>query len=186
MRRHKTIFEIFFAAMLLVGVVGCSTERSTRHILNWQVTGVSERFQYWINDQMESNCLKVDICITNLTSSEACIDYARDESEFEINGIWVKNDTTAGRAYIAPHESIAFPVFVPQKTQALRYRLHFEDSPFWSTADGFLRSHKINLSDNTFGTLMKYDRKMPAHWKRLDIEVNLSDLNKTNSVGGKF
>jgi hypothetical protein len=185
-RKIKIIFGALFIAIPLALSVGYLIKRSNQHILDWGVTDVSERFQYWINGRMEPNCLEAEICVTNLTSGDVIIDWNRDESEFEINGGWVKNDTIAGRAYIAPHESITFPVSVPQKTQAIHYRLHYEDGPLWSTINDFLQDHKIYLSDSVFGIIMKYDRKMPAHWKQLDIEVNLSDLNKTNSSGGKF
>ena len=186
MQRRKIIVVTLVIIILLAGFIGYLIERSTKHILDWKVTDISERDQNWINGQMELNCLEVEICVTNLTSSEACIDWNRDESEFEINGIWVKNQEIAGRAYVGPNDSMTFPVFVPQKTQALHYRMHYEDNPVWSTTDEFLRGHNIYLSESVFETLMKYDRKMPAHWKQLDIEVRLPDLNKTNSTGRKL
>jgi hypothetical protein len=134
----KIIFGALFIAIPLALSVGYLIKRSNQHILDWGVTDVSERFQYWINGRMEPNCLEAEICVTNLTSGDVIIDWNRDESEFEINGGWVKNDTIAGRAYIAPHESITFPVSVPQKTQAIHYRLHYEDGPLWSTINDFL------------------------------------------------
>jgi hypothetical protein len=186
MLRRKAIIAILFVFILLMSFGGYLAYRSTRHILDWSVSSVSERFQYYINGRMEPNCLEVKICVTNLTASDVCIDWNRDESEFKINGVWVKSDVTAGMAYIGPHDSVVFPTYVPRTTQAIRYKFNYEDSPLWSTANDFLLVHNLHFFDGRLDILMKYNRKIPAHWNQLNIEASLLDLNKTNSTDGKF
>ncbi|MBM4095065.1 MAG: hypothetical protein FJ276_37500 [Planctomycetes bacterium] len=127
---------------------------------------------------MEQHCWRVEIEVTNLSSSEVIVDWNRDESAFQIGGRWENLGIAALMPYLGPSESRTFSVYVPQQAQACRLLMHYEHGPLWSKADQFLKDHGLYVPDRFFILGMKANKKLPGHFRCLDIEVKIPSASR--------
>jgi|SRR5882672_8161267 len=179
MRRRKIIISVALLA-LVAGLAIFCVELSRGPVLAWKVLSVRPTENYWVRDHMEQQCCRVEIEVSNITPSEVIVDWNRDETSFQIAGRWENLGISALMPYLGPNESRAFPVYVPRQAQACRLLMHYEHGPLWSRADQFLQKHNINLPLNLFTLGMNLDKKLPGHYKRLSIEVEIPSAGKTN------
>jgi hypothetical protein len=171
MRHRKAIV----GAMLLILFAGLAIFGgwySKRPVLAWKVLSIRSIGSYWIRDSMQ-DCWCADIEVTNLTSSEVIVDWNQDKSAFQIDGHWEDLGIGALMPYLGPHEAATVPLIVPRRAQACRLLMHYEHGPLWSRADEFLKGRGVYLSDNYFIPAMRFNKKLPGHFRRLDIEVKL-------------
>lgn len=73
--------------------------------------------------------------------------------------------------YLGPSEARTFPVMIPQRAEACRVLMFYEHGPFWSKADQFFKDHGIYVPDKFFIPGMQLNKKLPGHFRCLDIEV---------------
>jgi hypothetical protein len=171
MRKRKVIAIIVLAA--IVALIGyCWVEFCGGPILSWRVVSVRPHQYYYAVDHLQE-CWEVQIEISNLTSDEVIVDWNRDQSAFQVGGHWEDLHIGALMPYLPPNESRTFPVDVPQNSQACRLQMYYEHGPLWSTIDGYFKDHDIYLSDGVVIPAMKVNKRLPGHFKRLDIEVKL-------------
>jgi hypothetical protein len=179
MLKRKVIAVIFILVSALA--VFCWVELSKRPVLTWKVVDVRPHQYYFAVDHMQ-DCWRVDIEVSNMTASEVIVDWNRDKSSFQVSGQWEDLGIAALMPYLAPNESLTFPVYVPQQAQACRVVMYYEHGPLWSRADQFLRNHDINLPDNLFALGMNFNKKLPGHYKQLVIEVKLPATTAPNAT----
>lgn len=125
-----------------------------------------------------------------MTSDEVIVDWNRDQSSFQVGWQWEDLHIGSLVPYLPPNESQTFHVCVPQNAQACRFLMYYEHGPLWSTVDGYFKDHNIYLSDGVMTPAMKFNERLPGHFKRLDIEVKLppnhslepSAVDATNSA----
>ena len=126
-----------------------------------------------MRDHMEQQCWRMEIEVTNMTPNEVIVDWNRDESAFQVAGRWESLGISALMPYLGPNQSARFPVCVPRRAKACRLVMFYEHAPLWSEADQFLKGNDINLPDKLFSSAMNLNKKLPGHYKRLVIEVNM-------------
>ena len=169
--RHRKVIVAVILLVLAAGLAVYGLPR--RQVLAWKVVSIEPREQYWVRDHMEQHCWRVEIEVTNLSPSEIIVDWNRDESAFQIGGRWENLGTGALMPYLGPSESRTFSVYVPERAQACRLLMHYEQGPFWSKADQFLKDHGTYVPDKLFARGMKLNQKLPGHYRRLNIEVKI-------------
>jgi hypothetical protein len=171
MRRGKVIFGavlfVLIAGLAILGIL------LSGPVLAWKVVSVQPQGPYWVRDGMEAHCWCVKVEVTNLTPSEVIVDWNRDETAFEVAGQWESLGIAALMPHLGPHESRTFPLVIPQRAQACRLRMYYENGPLWSKADRFLRDHGIYVPDKFFIPGMKLNKKLPGHFRCLDIGVKI-------------
>lgn len=122
---------------------------------------------------MESHCWRVDIEVSNLTSSEVIVNWNRDKTAFQVGGRWEDLGLSAMMPHLGPNDSRTFSLVIPQRAQACRVQMYYENGPLWFAADQFLKTHGIFASDKLFTPAIELNQKLPGHFKRLDIEVQI-------------
>jgi hypothetical protein len=122
---------------------------------------------------MEPRCWRVEIEVTNLTSSEVIVDWNRDKTAFQVAGEWEDLGLAAMMPYLGPNASRTFSLTIPQRARACRIQMYYENGPIWSRVDKYLKNHGIYAPDKLFIPVMKLNKKMPGHFRRLDIEVTI-------------
>jgi len=171
MRKPKAIAVIVLAATAaLIGY--CVVEFCGGPVLSWKVVNVRPRQYYYAVDHMQ-DCWEVQIEISNLTSDEVIVDWNRDQSTFQVGGQWADLHIAGLMPYLPPNESRTVSVDVPQNAQACRLLMYYEHGPLWSTIDGYFKDHNFYLSDGVVIPAMKFNKRLPGHFKRLDIELKL-------------
>jgi hypothetical protein len=182
MRKRKVIAVIALAAA--AALIGCYWFEFCRGpVLAWKVVNIRPHKFYYAVDHIQE-CWVVDIEVTNLTSEEVIVDWNRDKSAFQIAGRWEDLETVDLMPYLAPNGSQTFPVFVPQQAQACRVVMNYEHGPLWSTVDGYFKGRNVYLSDGVMIPAMNFNKRLPGHFKRLDIEVKLPPNDALQSTPG--
>ena len=171
MRKRKLTAVIVLAAATAL-IAYYRVEFCGGPVLAWKILNVRPHQDYFAVDHIQ-DCWEVEIEVTNLTSDEVIVDWNRDRSAFQIGGRWEDLGIGALMPYLPPNESRTFPVYVPHQSQACRVLMHYEHGPLWSTVDDYFKSHNIYLSDGVMIPAMKFNKKLPGHFKELDIEVKL-------------
>jgi hypothetical protein len=183
MRRRRVILSaILLAPIVGIALLGILPKRPA---LAWRVVKVWPGGPAWVLDGMESNCWRVDIEVTNLTSSEIIVDWNRDETAFKVAGRWENLSIGALMPHLDPTESQSFSIVIPRRAQACRLQMYYERGPLWYETDGFLRDHGIFVPDAIIIPCMKLNKKLPGHFKRLNIEVEMptttSEVDQANT-----
>ena len=168
-RKRKIILVCLALFMTVVVVCWAFSKKPTPA---WRVVAVRPHQNYYAVDRVQE-CWRVDIEVSNTTPDEIIVDWNRDQSAFKIGDSWRDLGIGALMPYLRPNESGSFPVYVPQQAKACRLLMHYEHAPLWSTVDGFLKDHNVYLPDRLFAVGMKLNQRLPGHFKRLEIEVNL-------------
>jgi hypothetical protein len=159
------VFAMFWPVCWLIEV-------SENSALVWKVVNIYPHQFYFAVDHMQ-DCRRVDIEVTNITPDEVIVDWNRDKSSFQIDGRWRDLEVAALMPYLGPNESKSFPVYVPERAQRLRLSMYYEQGPLWSTTDEILRDHNINLPDFLLIPAMNMNKKLPGHFKKLVVDVEL-------------
>jgi hypothetical protein len=141
--------------------------------LAWKVVRIQPSGPYWVRDGMEPHCWSVEIEVINLTSGEVIVDWNRDKTAFQVAGRWEDLGLSAMMPYLGPNASRTFSLAIPQRAQACRIRMYYENGPLWSTVDQYLKNHGICAPDKLFIPAMKLNQKLPGHFRRLDIQVQI-------------
>jgi hypothetical protein len=174
MRCRKVIGAIVL--ILLVVLATFSVRLANRPVLAWKVLSVRAMGPYWIRDAMEEHCWCAYIEVTNLTSSEIIVDWNRDKSAFQVDGKWEDLGIAALMTHLGPNEAAQFRLIVPQRAKAGRLLMHYEHGPLWSKADEFFKGRGVYVSDKYFIPAMQLNKKLPGHFRRLEIEVKLPGM----------
>lgn len=173
MRKRKCKFISVIILAAIAALVGyCWVEFCGGPILSWRVVNVRPHQYRYAVDHLQ-DCWEVQIEVSNLTSDEVIVDWNRDRSAFQVSGRWEDLHIAALMPYLPPNGSRTFPVDVPQSSQACRLVMYYEHGPLWSTIDDYLRDHNVYLPDEVVIPAMKFNKRLPGHFKRLDIEVKL-------------
>jgi hypothetical protein len=171
MQQRKVIAGVM-PLVLVAGLAIFSVWCAKRPVLAWRVVDVRPRQYYFVVDYIQE-CWRVDIEASNMTASEVIVDWHRDKTAFQIAGKWEDLGIEALMPYLEPNESRTFPVYVPQQAQACRLLMHYEHGPLWARADEFFRGRGVYLPDKYFMPAMMCNKRLPGHFRRLDIEVKL-------------
>jgi hypothetical protein len=51
--------------------------------------------------------------------------------------------------------------------------MHYENGPLWSRVDQYLKNHGTYAPDKFFNPAIKLNKKLPGHFRRLNIEVKI-------------
>src|SRR4051812_39858957 len=139
MRRRK----VNLGAMLLVLIMGLALfgMLSKKPALAWKVVSIQPTGPYWVRDSMEPHCWRVQIEVTNVTSSEVIVDWNRDKTAFQVAGQWEDLGLAAMMPSLGPNASRTFTLTMPHRAQACRIRMYYESSPLWSRVDEYLKNH---------------------------------------------
>jgi hypothetical protein len=179
--RHRKVIVGAIVLILLAGLATFVVWLANRPVLAWKVLSVRAMGPYWIRDAMEEHCWCAYIEVTNLSSSEVIVDWNRDKSAFQVDGKWEDLGIAALMTYLGPNEAAQFQLTVPQRAQACRLLMHYERGPLWARADEFFKRRGVNVPDKYFIPAMTLNRKLPGHFRCLDIEVKLPA--RTSKIG---
>lgn len=157
-----------------------NVEQARKSVLTWRVAGISPISGYWVKDHLEPECWNVEVEVSNNVPDEVIVDWNRDQSAFKIEGQWQDLGTSALMPYVGPNDVKTFPIDIPRRAQACRVQMYYETGPLWSTIDTWLKDHEIYLPDAIMVPLMKLNKGMPGHFRRLTIEVELPRAGDTN------
>ena len=109
----------------------------------------------------------------SLPSREVIVDWNRDKTAFQVEGRWDDLGLSAMMPYLGPNASRTFSLAIPQRAQSCRIRMYYENGPLWSTVDQYLKSHGIYAADNLFIPVIRFNQKLPGHFRSLDIQVQM-------------
>jgi hypothetical protein len=113
------------------------------------------------------------------------VDWNRDKSAFQIDGHWEDLGIAAMMPHLGPNEARTLRLIVPRRAQACRLLMHYEHDPLWSRTDEFFKGRGIYLPDKLFIPAIEFNKKLPGHFRRLDIEVKLpTETSETGEAEG--
>ena len=182
MRRRKVITGLI-VLFLFAGLMTLGVWHAIRPVLAWKVLCIRATGPYWIQHAMEEHCWCAYVEVTNLTSGEIIVDWNRDKSEFQVDGHWEDLGIAALMPQLGPNEARTLRLIVPQRAQACRFLMHYEHNPLWSRADEFFKGRGVYVSDRYFIPAMNFNKNLPSHFRRLEIEVKLPASNSKVTEG---
>jgi hypothetical protein len=74
---------------------------------------------------------------------------------------------------LGPNESRTLSLWIPQRAHPFRLLMYYEHGPLWSKVDQFFKDHGINVPVKLLTLGWKVEERLPGHYKRLTIEVDI-------------